>query len=87
MSDTGKFLYKLPFEEGFTHSSLSSPLVKILILVAQIVQSFQHKGKQDDLPFLGEALRNYFWLGHFFLMRMISLGLLVSVLLSDFSFN
>lgn len=46
---------QLPFEEGFTRSSLSGSLVKILILAAQSVQNFQHEGKQSDLPFLGEA--------------------------------
>lgn len=56
---------ELPLGEGFTHSSLASPLGKILILAAQIVHSFQHKGKQSGLPFLGEASRKYFWLGCF----------------------
>lgn len=87
MSNTEKFLYKLPFEEGFMHSSLPSPRVKILILAAQIVQSFQHEGRQDNLPFLGEAPRKYFCQGHFLLMYMISLSLLVSGLLPDCSFN
>lgn len=40
----------LPFEEGFTHSSLSRSLLKILILATWIVQNFQRKEKLLKWP-------------------------------------